>query len=152
MIVFRLSQEKYKEDLSGIGAELHGGRWNSKGRRLIYTGESRALCTTEIAVHTPLGIIPVNYFLQTIDIPDSEILELDKTKLDSNWKAFPHVNSTKLIGNNFIDNSHALILKVPSAVIQDDYNFLINPSHKNFKKVKMISVEEFGFDKRLFLR
>jgi len=90
MIVFRLTKGKYKNQLDGIGAELNGGRWNSKGKRLVYTSQSRALCTTEIAVHTPLGIIPTNYFLQSICLPKTQILKVNRNSLKNNWKDFPH--------------------------------------------------------------
>jgi len=152
MIVYRLTKLKYKSELSGIGAELHGGRWNSKGKRVIYTSQSRALSTTEIAVHTPLGIVPIDYFLQTIKLPSAKMVEIDEAELDSKWKSFPHHRSTKKIGDKFIEENKLLILKTPSAVIQGDYNFLINPNHKSFSKVELIGVEKYEFDKRLFLR
>ena len=60
MTIFRLSKQKYSDNLSGIGAELSGGRWNNKGTRILYTSDSRALCTAEIAVHMPIGLIPKN--------------------------------------------------------------------------------------------
>lgn len=70
MIVFRLSKSTYTADLSGKGAEMSGGRWNSKGTAMVYTSQSKALCTVEIAVHTPLGNLPLDYTLVTISIPD----------------------------------------------------------------------------------
>ena len=91
MIVFRLCKGKYKNDLSGKGAEKSGGRWNSRGSAVIYTCESRALCTAEIAVHTPLGIVPNDYLLLTIEIPDNiSIIELKVKDLPKNWRTFPH--------------------------------------------------------------
>ena len=150
MIVFRLTKEKYKNILSGKGAEIYGGRWNSKGISIIYTSESRALCTTEIAVHVPLGIIPKNYFLQTIKIPKDKILTIELNKLKSNWNNNPPTPSTKDVGDLFIKNNKFLILKVPSAVVQDEFNYLINPVHKEFKKIDIIKIEEFKFYKRLF--
>jgi len=150
MIVFRLTKGKYKNELSGKGAEIHGGRWNNKGRSLIYTGESRALCMTEIAVHTPLGIVPKDYFLQSIKVPNLKMLEITYSALEKNWHNFPHEISTKLLGDKFIQENKYLIMKVPSAVIQDEYNYLINPNHKKYSKVKLVKVEEFKFDKRLF--
>jgi len=150
MIVYRLTKAKYKNQLSGIGAELNGGRWNNKGIRIIYTSESRALCTSEIAVHTPLGIIPSNYFLQTINIPKCRIIKIEVNQLEKKWNRFPHVKSTKTIGDQFVIRNKFLLLKVPSAVIQDEYNYLINPFHDKFKRVKIEKIEEFKFDSRLF--
>jgi RES domain-containing protein len=150
MIVFRLTKGKYKSQISGIGAELYGGRWNNKGFRVIYTSQSRALCTTEIAVHTPLGIIPTDYYLQTIEIPNSSILKINPEELSKDWKRFPHPYSTKILGDQFIIENEFLSLKVPSAIVQDENNFLINPNHKMFKSVEIINIEKFEFDKRLF--
>lgn len=151
MLVYRLSKERFKNDLSGKGAEIAGGRWNSKGFAVLYTSESRALCTTEIAVHTPLGILPNDFYLITIEFPDdAEIKEIKIAQLPENWKNIPHINDTQQIGNKFIKEKKYLILKVPSAVVQGDFNYLINPAHKDFDKVKIKKTEKFEFDKRLF--
>ena len=152
MIVYRLSREKYKGDLSGRGAEIAGGRWNSVGVALLYTGENRALCTTEIAVHTPLGIIPQDYHLVSIKLPKAGIEEVHITDLPENWNTFPHQLFTKKYGDDFVHRNRSLILKVPSAVVQGEYNYLINPYHKKFGVVKIIKTEPFKFDKRLFDR
>jgi RES domain-containing protein len=153
MIVFRLGREKFKDDLSGKGAEKAGARWNSKGRAMVYTSESRALSTTEIAVHTPLGNLPLDYFLTTIEIPDTiPVFDLALASLPKGWKSIPHSNATQVIGDNFIAEGKFLVMKVPSAVVQGDFNFLLNPAHKLISKVKIIKTELFEFDERLFLK
>jgi RES domain-containing protein len=153
MIIFRLCKSIYSGDLSGKGAEKFGGRWNNKGTSIIYACESRALCTTEIAVHTPLGNIPTEYELITLEVPDSVgITELDRNDLPSDWKLFPYSHSTQLIGDRFISDNKYLVLKVPSAVVQGEFNFLINPGHRDIKLLKIVSIEPFGFDGRLFKR
>ena len=151
MIVYRLIKEKYKNDLSGKGAEKAGARWNSKGKAMLYTSESRSLCTAEVAVHTPLGNIPLNYFLLEIEIPDNiKFIEIKNEDLPSDWKSLPHSNSTQLIGDEFLDKGKYLFLKVPSVVVQGDYNYLVNPTHKLFSEVKIHKSEPFHFDERLF--
>ena len=86
MIVYRLCRKDYANDLSGRGAEINGGRWNSKGVAAIYTASSRALCAIEIVVHVPAGIIPTDYFMVTISIPDSEVTDTISLKsLPANW-------------------------------------------------------------------
>lgn len=151
MRVYRLSKKKYVDDLSGKGAEMTGGRWNKAGTKLLYTSDSRALCTAEIAVHTPIGIIPTDYYLITIEIADKiEINQLDIAKLPPDWKSFPHSHTTQQIGEDFVTKKDYLVLKVPSAVVQGDYNYLINPLHKDFDKVKIVDKEVFSFDERLF--
>ncbi len=150
MIVFRLSKSKFAGDLSGKGSEIAGGRWNSKGVAVVYASASRALCTTEIAVHTPLGNIPEDYQIVSIKIPDTKILELAESKLPKDWRAFPHSSATQKIGDQFVKENKFLVMRVPSAVVQGDYNYLINPRHKDFQKVKVENVREFSFDARLF--
>lgn len=153
MIVFRLSKSAYANDLSGRGAEKAGGRWNSKGTAMVYTSESRALCTTEIAVHTPLGILPMDYVIIAIEIPNTiQITEIKHASLPADWKSLPHAHSTQEIGDTFVNEVKTAILKVPSAVVQGEFNYLINPSHKDFKKIKVKLVEPFDFDERLFIR
>ncbi len=152
MIIFRLSLSKYAKDLSGSGAELHGGRWNSKGTAMIYCCESRALCTTEIAVHMPLGQLPGDYKLIGIEIPNESVLALYEAALPDDWHAVPHSFSTQLLGDEFVSKSENMVLKVPSVVVPGEFNYLINPKHINFQEVKIVSETDFNFDKRLFHR
>ncbi len=152
MIVYRLTKSKYKDELSGMGAQLHGGRWNSKGVGIIYTGESRALCVTEVAVHVPLGIIPSDYHLQSIQLPECDIAEVSIDALPTNWNHNPAPTTTKIIGDTFIKANNHLLLKVPSAVIGGDFNYLINPSHSLFNTIKLIDCIVFKFDTRLFIK
>jgi len=151
MIVFRLSKQKYCYDLSGRGAYLAGGRWNSKGVAIVYTGESRALCLTEVAVHIPYGTIPNDYFLVTLEIPEDSIEEITPGKLPKDWSSIPPPASTKKIGDEFVNAGRSLVLKVPSATVPGDFNFLINPLHKNITQVKITEDPiPFPFDPRLF--
>jgi len=153
MIVFRLAKSRYAMDLSGHGAELSGGRWNYKGTRMLYTSDSRALCTTEIAVHVPMGIIPEDYKLVTIEIPDEMKFDtVHINKLPRGWNRFPYAHQTRKIGEAFIKKGMFLMLKVPSAVVQGDYNYLINPGHPEFKRIKIVRTEDFHFDSRFFRR
>lgn len=153
MIVYRLAKAKYSNDLSGKGAEKTGGRWNSKGTALLYTSESRALCTAEIAVHTPLGSVPNDYVLISIEIPDdSSITQASLEELPENWKSFPHPHATQEIGDRFIDGNSALVLKVPSAIVQGDFNYLVNPQHPEFGNISIVEIGNFEFNKRLFVK
>ncbi len=151
MKVYRLSKARFSEDLSGKGAELAGGRWNSKGKAVLYTSQSRALCTAEIAVHTPLGNIPVGYELVEIKIPDDiQMKEVEISDLPPDWKSIPHSHSTQEIGDKFISDKGFLVFKVPSVVVPGDFNFLINPSHRRFYEIEITSITPFEFDQRLF--
>jgi RES domain-containing protein len=153
MIVYRLSRGKYRLDLSGKGAELYGGRWNSKGVAMLYTSQSRALAFAEVAIHMPVGIVPKDYFLISIKLPDTaSILTLANTDMPADWRSNPHSNSTQTIGDQFIVESNYLILQVPSAVVPGDFNFLINPNHAEAGEVTIDKVEPFEFDSRFVAR
>ena len=153
MIVYRLCKSAWQNDLSGKGAEIAGGRWNSKGNALVYTSSSRALCMAEIAVHAPLGCLPDDYVMVEIQIPlNSVVLEIAESDLPRHWQSFINRQVTQKIGDHFIAHNKALVLKVPSAGVQGDYNFLINPNHPEKEDIKISKVESFRFDERLFIK
>ena len=152
MIVFRLTTAKHAHDLSGRGAELTGGRWNSKGTAIIYTSESRALCMLEVAVHLPLGHLPKDYVLISLNVPDHSIQIIGRAYLPEDWNQFPPKPSTRSVGDTFVSEDKTLLLKVPSAIVPDEHNFLINPVHPYFPQVKILAVDPFQFDSRFFIR
>lgn len=153
MIVFRLCKSEYAADLSGAGAEKYGGRWNNPGTAMIYTSNSRALCTAEIAVHTPLGIVPSDFVMVSIEIHDDlEILNRQEASLPLNWRKFPYDNETRAFGDRFIKNGKEAVVKVPSAVVKGEFNYLINPKHPLAKQIKIMATETVDFDERLFIR
>jgi RES domain-containing protein len=153
MIVFRLCKQEYIEDFSGTGARRFGGRWNSKGIPMVYTGETRALCSTEVAVHSPFGVIPDNYFMVSINLTNhSSVKRISLDTLPPDWNFYPHQEFTQQMGDRFIREAKHLVLQVPSATIQGEHNFLINPHHPEIKNISIISAEPFSFDKRLFIR
>jgi len=153
MIVYRLSRKAFAKDLSGRGAELHGGRWNSKGTPMLYTSQSRALAFAELAIHIPIGIVPKGYFLVTIQIPDTaSILKLNEKQIPKDWRSNPHSHSTQQIGDKFVLDGTHLVLQVPSAIVPGDFNFLINPKHPEAGKIAIKGMEVFEFDSRFAFR
>lgn len=151
MKVYRLSRQKYVDDLSGTGAALFGYRWNSKGVKVVYTAQSRALAMAEVVVHLSLASLPEDYMMVTIHIPDSvAIQELDLNVLDNDWNVYPHSPNTQLLGDTFVRSSRFCVLKVPSAVVKDDFNFLLNPNHPDIEKIEIVDAVKFPFDRRLF--
>lgn len=151
MIIYRLSKIKYANTLSGIGAAISGGRWNSKGTEMIYAAENRSLAMSEVFVHLTIQIIPYDFMILSIYIPESVEIETLKIKeLPENWKDYPPSSNTQLIGDNFIRKNKFAVLRVPSVITKDEYNFLINPYHQNFHQIKIINKEPFLFNSRLF--
>lgn len=151
MEVFRLSREKHANTLSGKGAAIKGARWNSIGVEVIYTASNRSLAMAEVAVHFSLATIPKDYMMATIYIPDDlSIQKIVPADLPLNWNVFPLPASTQSIGDKFIIENQYCLLQVPSAVTKGDYNILINPHHADFGRIKILEVEKFPFDKRIF--
>lgn len=151
MQVFRLARKKYPIELSGKGASLTGARWNSKGTEIIYCAQSRALAMAEVAVHLSLAILPSDFVMLTIEIPEAIFVEiLNPLLLKEDWNVFPGTFETPFLGDDFVKRNQNAVLKVPSAVVQGDFNFLINPHHKDFAAIQIVAQIDFPFDKRIF--
>ncbi|GAB2764090.1 RES family NAD+ phosphorylase [Salinimicrobium soli] len=151
MKVYRLSRRKHAETLSGKGAAIVGGRWNSKGTEIIYTAQSRALALAEVAVHLSLATLPTDFVMVEIEIPDElEIEKIAAEDFPARWNAFPYNLQTQHFGDDFSSTSKKAILRVPSAVVPGDFNYLINPRHQDFSKIRILGTEQFLLDNRLF--
>ncbi len=151
MEAYRLSKQSYASTLSGKGAAIKGARWNSIGVEMIYTAANRSLAMAEVAVHFSLATLPDDYMMVTLYIPDDiSLLKLSTTDLPIDWNSFPHPSTTQPIGDQFIADRKYCVLQIPSAITQGDYNLLINPGHPQFKKIKIVAIESFPLDKRIF--
>jgi len=153
MKVYRIERQKYlSTTLQGIGASMTDGfRWNSQHTRIVYTSESRSLAMLEIAVHLNIQEdLPNDRYLLEIEIPDNiQILEVMLEDLPENWDAKPPTLETQTIGDDFVYGNDAAVLKVPSAIIPEEFNYLINPNHKDAKRIKVLNERKLKFDERL---
>jgi RES domain-containing protein len=149
MIVYRLSKAQYCKDLSGLGAKLYGGRWNMIGTPCVYTSSSRALALLEYSVNVKLEFIPEKLFFTLIEIDDKEIEIIAPADFPKNWTSVPADSITKIFGSEKLNSSPFSILRVPSVVIKNEFNYLLNPLKLNFETTKIIDVEPFQFDFRL---
>ena len=146
MILHRITTKPYINDLSGTGAMLYGGRWNTKGTRMLYTSESLSLAVLEIITNLSSSKLN-NLYCVELDFPDEFELETIK-KSPSQWHLFPYTNATPKAGTNFIKKG-GLCLKVPSAIVPTEYNFLLNPLHDEFYKIRVVDARPFLLDQRL---
>jgi RES domain-containing protein len=155
MKVFRVEREKYLETtLEGIGAALtEGYRWNSLNTYLVYTAESRALAILEVSVHLDLSEdLPTDRYFVEIEIPDDiPILEIKIEDLPDDWDSKPPILETQYIGDDFVKEKNAAVLKVPSSIVQQEFNYLINPFHPDAEQITVVSATPFKFDSRLQL-
>jgi len=148
MLVYRIGKEQYCNDLSGLGAKLYGGRWNRVGIPCVYTSQSRALALLEYSVNISLEFINHKLCFTVIEIQDYLIEEISNENLPNNWKAIPASSSAKTFGSDkLIQTSN--IIRVPSVIIPNEYNFIINPTNLDSDAVKIVAVEEYIFDYRI---
>lgn len=149
MIIYRISNALYSDDLSGTGAKLFGARWNSKGVPMLYCAEHISLAVLELLVHSHFKDFSIELDLISIQLPATIVpAEISIKKVKAHWEK--DAGYTQFIGDEFIRHKQNLVLKVPSAIIQEENNFLINPLHPDFKKVKILDIRSFKTDERLF--
>jgi len=149
MDVYRISSALYIKDLTGLGPKTYGGRWNFKGIPAIYTSETRALAALEFLVHVKTRMAD-NLKIATISVPDSIVpLEFRIETFPKGWRDHPPPVKLAEMGTDWLKSLKSLLLRVPSAVIPNEFNLIINPMHKDMKYVKIIHVENFTYDKRL---
>ena len=149
MEVYRITHKKWSGHLSASGFPA---RWNSAGAYVSYSAGSRSLACLENVVHKGTTDLKRPYISMTISIPDDiEIKIISIKELPSGWH---HSGETgyqlcRSIGDTWVRNSETAVLKVPSAIVENDSNYLINPGHPDFLKIKIIAEEPFAFDRRI---
>lgn len=148
--VYRIVKTKRAEDLSGEGAKIYGGRWNAPGTPVLYTAQSRALAALEALVHIPYNVLSSQFSLIEIQIPaKAEVLEIHLNSLPKDWTKNEHMEFLHGIGEKWIKKTKFPVMKVPSAIIPEEYNLIVNPLHPALKKMKIKKHRPFKFDERL---
>jgi RES domain-containing protein len=152
MLVWRIvPKRRYSQAFSGEGARLHGGRWNPPGVRVVYTSATLSLAALEFFVHVSKETRPDELVSISLEIPKTVRIErVSESKLPPNWRIYPAMDELKEIGRKWIKNGATAILVVPSAVIPQELNYLINPDHPDFKKMKISKPVPFNLDERMF--
>lgn len=149
MRVWRLCSDRHPP-LTGEGARRVGGRWNHKGTKMVYCTGSLALAALEAFVHLSPGLLPDDYVAIEVDIPDEvKIEEVDMGALPADWRDTPGPDALRTIGSDWAASKTSAVLSVPSAVIPQERNFLLNPEHPDFSKLKEHPPERFRYDSRM---
>lgn len=150
MEVFRIAKEQYAESLTTSG---YAAKWNVNGQHVLYTGSSRSLATLELVVHRG-SVVPVDLFkVMVISLPDDDhfFKQVHTRELPRNWQSIAAYATLQRLGSDWIRQSDSLVLKVPSAVIPFEYNYIINTEHPDFPaNVKLVRTESYFWDYRLF--
>jgi RES domain-containing protein len=146
---YRLCEPRFRA-LDGAGALKFGGRWNSPGYPVVYTSSTRALAALELLVHFGLDQAPEELLLLSIHIPDSILPDrISSDALPSRWQTESAFESCRRIGKDWLASAEQLALQVPSAVVPEEFNLLLNPRHPAFAEVGTASARPFTFDPRL---
>lgn len=150
MEVYRVTTEKWAEDILGEGARIYGGRWNHKGVPALYCSEHRSLCTLEVLVHVKLNSIPANLRLVTLHIPkEIEVKTLSLYELPTSWDGFPYDSFTQDTGTSLLKSKKTVGIRLPSSVIQQEYNVMLNPLHPDFSRVMIKDIQPLPLNRFL---
>jgi RES domain-containing protein len=150
-LVYRICKTKYVTTaFDGEGAFRFGGRWNRRGTRMIYTAGSLALAALEMLVHLDDDDLILAYSYIVADIPAELILSVKAFRqLPKNWNASPTPASLQKLGDDWVREQVSAVLEVPTAIVPREKNYLLNPAHPDFAKIKLEKPKRFVFDERL---
>jgi RES domain-containing protein len=147
---WRITKKKYaNQALTGEGAKLWGGRWNPPGTPAIYTSDSLALAILELIVHLEAYDDIANYVAIPVQFGDAQVAVWPTETLPKKWAALPISSHTQKLGKNWLDTKQSLVLKVPSAVVHLEHNFVINPLHPEFPAIQIGRPVDLLIDSRI---
>lgn len=148
MLLWRISNHA---TLDGEGGLFASARWHTHGHPIVYLADTPAGALTEVLVHLELspGSLPSSYKLLKAEAPDEVAIQtVDLSRLPANWKA--DVLLTRALGDEWLASGSAVLLKVPSVIVPETWNFLLNPRHPESARVKVLWYREYPWDQRLF--
>ncbi|MDP1591036.1 MAG: RES family NAD+ phosphorylase [Prosthecobacter sp.] len=148
---YRICQKRFaKTALDGEGARLLGGRWNSPGTRLVYLAGSISLAQLEMLVHLESDeVLHDRYVVIPISIPESHVTLLPREKWPRGWRAPTAPSGARRIGDEWIRSNSSVCLQVPSVLVPEESNFLLNPAHPAFSEIQIGKARSLVFDRRL---
>jgi len=148
--VWRIASSRFRH-FDGEGARRHGGRWNQPGTSIVYTSASLSLAALELFVQVDTDLAPTSLVAIPAEIPDNlPIEDIEITDLPKNWRDFPALEALKEIGTTWAAKRLSAIMSVPSALIPNEKNYLLNPKHKDFKSIRIGKPTPFRFDPRMW--
>lgn len=148
---WRITQKKHVASaFSGLGAWLEGARWNPRGTYLVYTAESISLAAFELLVNLPERSKLYSLYVRIAVAFDAyQVTTLGQSELPPDWDSYPPTEATQKMGEDWIKSNKSLVLRVPSSVIPEECNYLINPAHEDFKTIKIGKAKPFVYDPRV---
>jgi RES domain-containing protein len=152
IIAWRLTKARHAAiAFDGEGARMEGGRWNPKGIPVIYLSDHPALAALEAFIHLKGAVTKIEFVMYRVEIPiEVPVLELTVVDLPAGWRNEPPSPGTMAVGEKWVQEGKATVLKVPSALVPAAANLVLNPRHKDFSKVRIGQAEKFSFDPRMW--
>jgi len=149
--LWRICRKSYAaEPLSGKGGMLHSGRWHKAGVPIVYTSATLSLAALEILVHVDVDLVPGDLVSIEIAAPDDLKVEtLTEKELPRGWFRTPAPAGLRKLGTEWQRSGRTPLLRVPSAVIRNEHNYLINPEHESAARIGVVAVVKFLLDRRL---
>lgn len=149
MRVWRIARQVHSV-LDGEGARRAGGRWNAPGTPVVYASSSLSLAALELLVHTDPDLVPDDLNAFEIEIPDDlTVGVVDVRSLPTDWRGIPNHPACRTTGDNWVARRRYAVLGVPSAVVPEELNCLINPAHRNAVRIGVVRSRAFALDERL---
>ena len=150
LTLWRIAKTRYaRSSFDGEGARLYGGRWNSVGVRVAYASQSIALASLEVMVGLQKTGLLASYSLVSVQVEDAGVERLSSVALPANWRSHPPGADSQAIGDRWVAEQRSLALEVPSAIIEAEANYLLNPAHPDFGSIAVSVLTTFAFDERL---
>ena len=150
LTAWRIVTARHKaKAFSGDGARLYGGRWNSRGTAVIYTAANLALASLEIVVNLPSPALLEDFIRIPIYFEPYLVEILDPASLPAEWNSRPISPCTRLLGDTWVKQQRSAVLRVPSLVVPEEYNYLLNPAHPDFGRITIGRAAIYHFDPRL---
>lgn len=146
---WRLVREARADDaFSGEGARLYGGRWNPRGLPATYLSATRSLAALEVLVHQAEHVPTGRFLFFEVRFPEHFVTAISPADLEANWRSYPPRNSTVTLGGKWLQARSSPVLRVPSIMIPEESNFLLNPEHPRSDEVEIGDPRPFTFDPR----
>ena len=151
-MLWRLVKTRHANDaFSGEGARRYGGRWNARGTAVVYLSGGLSLAALELFVHLTAQDARLNFSAIRVEVPAAvKVQQLAIAELPDNWREEPPPDSCKALGSSWTERADAALLRVPSIIVPNEFNYVLNPAHADFKKFIVRVPQPFGFDTRMW--
>lgn len=147
---WRIVKAEYAETASeGKSASIAGGRWNSRGTAVVYTSSTASLAALEVLVHLDYDRDLTDFVIFACAFNDALVEEMDRNALPQHWKEYPPPAALAEIGDAWVSRGSSTVLRVPSVIIDSEFNYLLNPTLRDFKKIQIADPVPFSLDMRL---